>query len=230
MKNTCWNRRTQVNPLRASLSSFLCKTPKSASLMGNSAYRHHKKKVLMLHIVLAGKSQGTDYYYIYLQWDQTALYERTLCWKIKQWPGQFIDLSPNSWLSTCARKNREIISFSPVKNVDLKNGIFGARRLLSYAWHSYIKGIHIFFGVCSMSGCFPEFHVVHIWRNDLPTSRLATRLPTLVSNSEMRSRKNLCVTPSPVFCFDECHQLVIYTSAKWEEKPTPWAELFHIYN
>lgn len=45
--------------------------------MGNSAYRHHKRKVLMLHIVLAGKSQGTDYYYIYLQWDQTALQEES---------------------------------------------------------------------------------------------------------------------------------------------------------
>jgi len=34
--SSCWNRLTRVNPVKAPLYSFLCSTPKSASLRGSS--------------------------------------------------------------------------------------------------------------------------------------------------------------------------------------------------
>lgn len=36
--SSCWNLRTRVSPLRAPDSSFLCNTPKSAILRGNSRH------------------------------------------------------------------------------------------------------------------------------------------------------------------------------------------------
>lgn len=37
VRTTCWNRLTRVKPVRAPLSSFRCRTPKSARRRGNSA-------------------------------------------------------------------------------------------------------------------------------------------------------------------------------------------------
>lgn len=77
LKQTCWNLLTRVNPVSAPLSSFRCKTPKSASQSGN------------------------------------YIFECTLLSKIKQCPGQFTGLSPNSWFSTCKRRNTYNINSSP---------------------------------------------------------------------------------------------------------------------
>ena len=51
--SSCWNLRTRVSPLRAPESSFLCNTPKSAILSGNSRHERWRWSNIKL------KSQNT---------------------------------------------------------------------------------------------------------------------------------------------------------------------------
>lgn len=101
--SSCWKRRTLVSPVSVPDNSFLCRTPKSASLSGSSRHerglwlnirlQENQIKITYMHevvcVILIYKSEK-EKNTIFLSWE---LY-------IYQCPGQFIGFRANMSSST----------------------------------------------------------------------------------------------------------------------------------
>ena len=92
--SSCWNLRTRVSPLRAPESSFLCNTPKSAILSGNSRHERWRWSNIKLKKQNTGMKNSTQ-----LQQPKHCV-EKKERNAANQCPGQFIGFRANFSFST----------------------------------------------------------------------------------------------------------------------------------